>query len=392
MLKILVLSFYYAPDLSAGAFRTAALVEQLSRMADVHVTVMATMPNRHGSFNTAAQAVEQYDDVAIRRIALPPHRGRLFDQIKSFVIYYRHVMRLVEAEEYDLIYATSSLLLTAFLGARIARKKSLPCYLDIRDIFVDTLKDVLNTKIFYLIKPALFLLEHYTFARASHINLVSPGFSPYFIHRFKRPHYTWFPNGIDDEFLGELPPKETRMGSSAIIEILYAGNIGEGQGLHHLIPALASSLGQNYHITVIGDGRYREYLQAVSATIDNLTLLEPVRRDELRQHYANADILLLHLNDYPAFEKVLPSKLFEYAATGKPILAGVGGYAARFIGEELSGVTLFPPNDVPAATAALEEISLDRMNRGEFIKKFTRRNIMTDMAQSVVACAVENKM
>ena len=46
-------------------------------------------------------------------------------------------------------------------------------------------------------------------------------------------------------------------------------------------------------------------------------------------------ILFIHLNAYPAFEKVLPSKIFEYAATGKPILAGVSGYSADFIRNNL---------------------------------------------------------
>jgi len=32
----------------------------------------------------------------------------------------------------------------------------------------------------------------------------------------------------------------------------------------------------------------------------------------------DADVLFLHLNAYKAFEKVLPSKIFEYAATGRP--------------------------------------------------------------------------
>ena len=44
---------------------------------------------------------------------------------------------------------------------------------------------------------------------------------------------------------------------------------------------------------------------------------------ELLNYYNQANILFLHLNSIKAFEKVLPSKIFEYAASNKPILAGV---------------------------------------------------------------------
>ena len=57
--------------------------------------------------------------------------------------------------------------------------------------------------------------------------------------------------------------------------------------------------------------------------------------------YQKANILFLHLNDLNSFHKVLPSKIFEYAATGKPILAGVKGYAAKFLREQVKGVEIF---------------------------------------------------
>ena len=75
--------------------------------------------------------------------------------------------------------------------------------------------------------------------------------------------------------------------------------------------------------------------------VDNVEICDPVNRDSLLIEYSNTDILFLCLNDKAAFLKVLPSKLFEYAATGKPILAGVSGYAAKFIDENIVGCEVF---------------------------------------------------
>ena len=124
--------------------------------------------------------------------------------------------------------------------------------------------------------------------------------------------------------------------------ILYIGNIGDGQGLHKIIPKAANEL-KDIQFRLIGDGGARNLLinNHLFKLQNNIEVLNPVLRNELINEYQNADILFLHLNDYKAFHKVLPSKIFEYAATGKPILAGVSGYAAEFLGNQVKGVEVF---------------------------------------------------
>jgi hypothetical protein len=95
--------------------------------------------------------------------------------------------------------------------------------------------------------------------------------------------------------------------------------------------------------------------------------------------------LFLHLNDYDAFLKVLPSKLFEYAAIGKPIWAGVSGYAAQFALENIDNVAVFPPCDVKSAQESFQDLLLETKPRNDFCKKFSRSNIMEKMAQDIIA-------
>ncbi|MEM5551711.1 glycosyltransferase family 4 protein [Pseudoalteromonas neustonica] len=382
-MKVLVLSFYYAPDLCAGSFRTTALIEQLKKQADIEIEVITTMPNRYASFEAGALEFEKNDNVTVRRIALPSHKSGMLDQIKSFATFYRQANKLVCNKEYDLVFATSSRLFTAFLGARIARNTNVPLYLDIRDIFVDTLKDVLSSKVTFFLKPILALIESYTFSSAKHINLVSRGFEGYFVGRFKKANYTWFTNGIDSEFLSAATKIEKVKNEQSVLTVLYAGNIGEGQGLHTIIPELAKLAGTRYQFKIIGDGGRKASLLTSSEDIANISFHPPVNREQLIKEYLNADILFLHLNDYPAFEKVLPSKIFEYAAMGKPILAGVSGYAAEFINSEVSNADVFHPSNYEQAAAALNNLQLSHTDRGDFVSKYTRANIMAEMACSI---------
>jgi peptidoglycan/LPS O-acetylase OafA/YrhL len=82
---------------------------------------------------------------------------------------------------------------------------------------------------------------------------------------------------------------------------------------------------------------------------------------------------------------VLPSKLFEYAALAKPILAGVAGYAARFIHEEISNAAVFAPCDVAAAVLAFGSLQLTDRPRADFVAKYARTQIARAMADDVLA-------
>lgn len=388
-MRILVLSFYFAPDLSAGSFRTTAVVRELKRQlpTDSHIDVLTTMPNRYSSFNAQVPETEEESRLSIHRVRLPPHRSGMIDQSRAFLAYARAVRTRIHHCNYDLIFATSSRLMTAVLGARLARSQKLPLYLDIRDIFVDTIADILPKWVAWPLSGAFSLLESYTIKSASKVNLVSGGFEEYFNRRYPWQRFSFFPNGIDDEFLTYVDKVDEHKPTHPY-NILYAGNIGEGQGLHLIIPDLASALNEQANFTIIGDGGRKEQLQRALDAADarNVILRDPVDRQTLIHEYKNADVLFLHLNDYPAFRKVLPSKIFEYAATGKPILAGVAGYAKAFIDKEIENAQIFPPCQPELALTAFSDLQLQQTPRFCFVSKFSRSTLVNALAQDILEC------
>jgi len=389
-MKLLILTFYYAPDLGAGSFRTTALVQSLSAAAPhAEIDVVTSLPNRYRSFSAEAPEYEVHGNVRIRRLALPAHASGMLDQSKAFGSFALQALRHVHRNRYDLVYATSSRLMPAALGALVARRSGARLYLDIRDIFADTIKDVLPRRFATLAHPVFSLIERWTMNRADRINLVSPGFAEYFRTRYPHRPLSFFTNGIDDEFIAAaaapIPPRHERPSPATI---LYAGNIGEGQGLHAIVPALARALRGRARFVIVGDGGRRDALLAAVAGIDNVEILPPVKRDALIAAYREADVLFLHLNDYDAFRKVLPSKLFEYAAMGKPILAGVAGQAAEFIRAEIENAAVFPPCAAAQALAAFNTLALRHTPRPNFVEKYARTRIMATMADDILAlCA-----
>jgi glycosyltransferase involved in cell wall biosynthesis len=392
-MRILILTFYYRPDLSAGSFRTTALVNALRECAppDTQIDVVTTLPNRYRTFSSDAAEVESAPGVEVRRIRLPSHRSDMLGQAYAFLQFARRARSIVAVRPYDLVFATSSRLMTAALGACIARNKRARLYLDIRDIFVDTITDLLPRPLAFAVDRVFARVESRTMRRADRINLVSPGFADYFRARYPDRALAWFTNGIDDEFVTaarSLPPKDR---AAQPATVLYAGNIGEGQALHRVLPGLANALRERARFVVIGDGGRRALLETAltAAGVTNVELRAPVSRDALLQAYRSADVLFLHLGAQAAFEKVLPSKLFEYAALGKPILAGVAGYAARFAMAEIANAAVFAPCDVAAGVEAYGRLELVDRARPEFIARYARAHIARAMAADVLTVAGE---
>jgi glycosyltransferase involved in cell wall biosynthesis len=391
--RLLILSFYYPPDLSAGSFRTQALVAALRRARpDVEIDVFTTMPNRYQAHAQSVGEMEDIPGVSVTRIPLPVHRSGMADQSMAFNRFAREVLRLSSGGRWSLVYTTSSRLMTASLGALVSKRVRAPLYLDIRDLFTDTMRDVLAKSPIRRVLWPFDFVERWTFRRAKRVNLVSEGFLDHARRVAPRQTFRTFTNGIDPEFLTASFAKPDGTQAEPI-HILYAGNIGEGQGLHSILPQVAKAMGDRARFTIVGDGGRRaalaDALAAAGAT--TVSLLAPVPRAELFQYYADADILFLHLNDLEAFLKVLPSKIFEYAATGKPVLAGVGGYAARFITENVPGSAVFPPCDAEGMLSAINTLLDDRRvpDRDTFRRTYARESIMDLMAQDVLLVAEE---
>jgi len=233
--------------------------------------------------------------------------------------------------------------------------------------------------------PIFFLLEKWTFRSAYKINIVSEGFAKHFETLTPNLYPSVYTNGIDEIFFKYDFLLKTKNDKPVI---LYAGNIGIGQGLHKIIPYVANEL-KNMKFKLIGDGRALKLLtnNYLFKSQNNIELLSPILRTNLIYEYQKADILFLHLNNLKAFSKVLPSKIFEYAATGKPILAGVSGYAAKFLFNYVEGVQVFNPCDIEGMKNGLQKLlnGPKHFDRNNFLKNYNRKLIMKKMANDILS-------
>ena len=383
-MKILILSYYYFPDLGPGALRAKSVVNELvnRKIPGLQIDVFTTLPNRYSSTKIFAETMEKNDSVTIHRFETPRKNDSLANQILSFLYFSKGVLKKSKNKKWDIIFCTSSKLFTASLGA-ILKNNNTKLYLDIRDLFPDALYEIYFKNPLLPFFPIIKWIEILTFKQADKVNLISPGFNTYFKKICPKLKPTNFTNGIDLDFF-KIPKKNV---IKKYPTILYAGNIGEGQGIHNLIPDVAKNL-NNIKFLIIGDGGKKKMMlkNIQKKNPKNVKLISPLLRYQLKKYYFNSNILFLHLNDYQAFKKVLPSKIFEYAATGKPILAGVSGFAAKFIQKNIPGSYVFKPLDQKAMIKGVNHLMSGpkKFNRSKFIKKFLRKKIINNMVEDIL--------
>lgn len=156
-----------------------------------------------------------------------------------------------------------------------------------------------------------------------------------------------------------------RLGLDGRFNIMFAGNMGEAQGLETVIEA-AGLLRDDPQIqfVLVGDGIALPRLQQLveQQNLTNVRFLGRYPAHEMPRLYALADVLLVHLKDDPLFRITIPSKTLAYLGVGKPILAAVAGDVSDLIESIGAGVTCPPesPTALAAAVRTLQAMPADQ--------------------------------
>ena len=411
MRRVLFFSFHYPPDQSAGAVRTSALVQEMVEQdLSVQVTVFCSVPRRYGvkAVGDTLDTFEQ-DRIRIRRFWIPSLGQGPIASVLSYSFYFAQAVPAAIWLRPRVIVGTSAKLLTSFVAACAARFTGADLYIDFRDTFAD------NYFYFYrwhkriLLQSVIMAIENLVLRCARSINMVSIGFQDAFVgwERILAKYsisLTNYPNGIQLAFRNRIKQAASRHSANArVYRIAYAGNLGEGQDLLGLLDDLANrpDLQQRMRagrirFDIFGSGAQVKALEALTAEGDSETPPGPLAhlvryrgllpRDEVETIYAHADCLMLQLGLYSSLSMVIPTKIFEYAATPYPILFGASGFTSSFI-DQISGTIGFDQCNAESFLAAIERARLAKVNqeqRNKFLDRYDAGKIYSDYARHIL--------
>jgi glycosyltransferase involved in cell wall biosynthesis len=145
----------------------------------------------------------------------------------------------------------------------------------------------------------------------------------------------------------------------------------------------------NLHIDFVGQvhSHVRDFVR-VSAELSGVTTFTPsVPHQELISMYGKSSLLILILTGYKDAEGYLPGKLFEYLATGLPVL-GTGpahGDAAELLFNTGAGEMIEGIEEEKIKMKIMEHFSVWRRGEGKTqrrdVQKYSRKSITRELIE-----------
>lgn len=159
--------------------------------------------------------------------------------------------------------------------------------------------------------------------------------------------------------------------------VAYIGTIGMAHHIQTLLEAASTNTDPDVHFVVMGSGADATAIEQSARHLSNATYIPGGNRQAALDILWAVDASIVHLRDTPLFKAVIPSKIFEAMALGKPILMGVKGESRTIVLEQAkAGVAFEPENaaDLNLAIARLKNSGYD----GAFAKQFVEAHYNRD--------------
>jgi glycosyltransferase involved in cell wall biosynthesis len=361
-MRILVISQYFPPDITAAAFRIGDAVEYFQRYGhEVHV--LTAQPHK-AVVNTRDFENEDLKVASICRSKIVPvGQGGFWRYLLhyfSFILgsLFNGTLLYLKKWRPDIIWATSPPLFTGISAFFLCKIFKCPLVFDIRDIWPESAVSAgqisRSGKAFRFGKA----LEIKLYAAADHLTCVSNAMAQY-LRAMSATPVTAVHNGvrpIDHLKRQQSSPKKT---------IMYAGNFGRVQGLEILIQGFVDLRNKehlkDWKVVLIGTGAHEMKLRNLISKLhleDRVIILSPMTRDNVLKKMASAGILFMNLKPDKVFELTIPSKVFDYMLAGRPILAGISGEGKDIL-QQTGGNVCFEPDNKESFKNVLEKITSD---------------------------------
>jgi glycosyltransferase involved in cell wall biosynthesis len=314
------------------------------------VSYVSGEPNSSGSVVDASQRIPEGLSIRTCRTNSAHHRSLAHRLVAFSSFAVTSFWAGLHVTSVDVVCAVSpppSVLVTAWL---LARLKRVPLVIEIRDLWPDTVIDLGYLRRAWAIGVARWL-ERRVYAGADLIVVNSPGFVPHILASGVSPEIVApIPNGVDTERydpadLGLAFRHEHGLGNRCVV--MYAGTHGVASDLDTALRAAALLRHEEDVVFVfVGHGirKARLLREAAAAELSNVVFAAPQPKRTMPSVLAAADMGLAILRPVPVFKTVLPNKVFDYMAAGRPVLVQVDGVIRGVVEDAGCGVFVEPGN------------------------------------------------
>lgn len=324
------------------------------------VTVVTSQPNYpdgkiYPGYRNRLRQLERQDGYAVLRVwtHVAPHGariGKLLDHASYFASSPVHALGL---DRPDVVVATSPHLLCGLAGACYARARRAPFLLEVRDLWPDSVLAA-GAPSYRAFKA----IERHIYRVASVVSVMTPAFEGHVLAEGARRAVTVLGGADLSRFTpGDAPAGLRRnLGLEGMFVVGYPGTLGTAHDTELLVEAAIALRDTRIRFLMIGGGPVIGDLERkVHERCAGMFRFVPTQSPESMPGWWRAmDAGLVLLRKTEAMRSVIPSKMFECMAVGKPVV---------FVGPSGAGSAV--------ATGAGGGILVDEDGPGQLVRELT---------------------
>lgn len=351
-MKIWLMNHYASNMYRDKAGRHYWFAKQLKEKGyDVTVFCSTTLVSGEELLNTGngKLVIKEADDIPFVFVKTVPAQGNGIKRVENMGLFYKNLFPATKAyaKEHgkpDVIVASSVHPLTMVAGIQIARKMKIPCICEIRDLWPEAIFSFGKTTEKSLIGRVLIKGEHWIYKRANALIFTKEGDTDYLKERrwttaqggdidLGKCHY--INNGVDiaacEERSQTMQLDDSDLNDDSKFNVTYVGTIRPVNNVGNLLDTakLLNDKGgyDDVQFLIYGDGSQLAELQerVKNEHLDNVKMKGFVNRQYVPYILSKSSINMLNYaqNQYNWTRGNSSNKLFEYMASGKPIISTV---------------------------------------------------------------------
>ncbi|MDA7952051.1 MAG: glycosyltransferase family 4 protein [Pirellulaceae bacterium] len=405
-MHILVLSDRFHPEISAPSFRVMDHAQEW--LAEGHeVTIVTCAPNApkgkvFPGYKNKLYQEEMMNGVRVIRVwsYMVPNTGTFKRTLDYISFAFSLTFFFWRYPRFDVVVATSPPLFVAFGGYLLSWLRWRPWVFEVRDLWPESIKATGASK--SLLLKFFYWLEIFLYKKSSRVVVVTQAFQENLIARkISAEKIEVVTNGVDTKLFSRANITHNRQQTFGISPdkflVGYFGTVGMAHGLETLVLAAEKCQHEKrIQFLIMGEGAKRAELEelAKQRKLTNIIFQDFVPHEKMINCWGSLDLSLVHLRPDPAFEKVIPSKIFEAMAMEVPMVYAVKGESAEIVQKANAGLCINPGDENVMARTILElASSQDKLsklaNSGRtFVKthysRTTKAKEMIDVLETVV--------
>lgn len=301
-------------------------------------------------------------------------------RVRNMLDYYFHLKRTVKHfPKPDVIYASSPQFLTMLAGVQIANRLKVPCITEVRDLWPESLVEYGGMSRKNLAIRCMYRLERYCYIHSDSIIFTMEGMYDYVAeqgwgNRIPKSKCAYINNGVNLEQYRsnaldyEFP--DAQLNDPDTFKVIYCGSIRTANHVGALVECAdvlkSKGLARKIQFLIFGDGTERRRLEeeAVKRGLDNICFKGFIEKKYIPYILSKGDLNVLNYK-VAGTQKYGNSsnKLFEYLASGHPVLANIEEGNYPIISKYQCGIVL-RDKSVTAYADAVESFAM--MNAEEY--------------------------